>query len=186
MREHRRGTAGMRPPASAEKVRDLMRRLGNAARGEGRIYVVGGSSAVLVGWRESTVDIDLKLDPEPPGVFAAIARAKEALDVNIELAAPDDFIPALPGWRERSWFIARHGRVDYYHYDFHAQALAKIERGHELDLLDVGEMARRRLIRPERLAELFEAIQPGLERYPAIDPPSFREKVSRAIMEMRS
>ncbi len=186
MREHRRGTAGMRPPAGAERVRDLMRRLGNAARGEGRIYLVGGSSAVLVGWRECTVDIDLKLDPEPPGVFAAIARAKDALDVNIELAAPDDFIPAIPGWRERSRFIVRHGPVDYYHYDFHAQALAKIERGHELDLLDVGEMARRRLIRPERLAELFDAIQPALERYPAIDPPSFREKVSRAIMEIRS
>ena len=118
-------------------------------------------------------------------MFAAIARAKDALDVNIELAAPDDFIPPLPGWRERSRFIVRHGRVDYYHYDFHAQALAKIERGHELDLFDVGEMARRSLIRPERLAELFDAIQPALERYPAIDPPSFREKVRRAIAEMR-
>lgn len=175
----------MRPPAGAEKVRILMRRLGNAARGEGRIYLVGGSSAVLLGWRESTVDIDLKLDPEPPGVFAAIARAKDALAINIELAAPDDFIPALPGWRERSRFIARHGRVDYYHYDFHAQALAKIERGHEVDLFDVGEMARRSLIQPGRLAELFDAIQPDLERYPAIDPPSFRLKVSRAIAEIR-
>ena len=141
---------------------------------------------MLLGWRESTVDIDLKLDPEPPGVFAAIARAKDALGINVELAAPDDFIPALPGWRERSRFIVRHGRVDYYHYDFHAQALAKIERGHQLDLVDVGEMARRSLIRPERLAELFDAIQPALERYPAIDPPSFRRKVRRAISEMGS
>lgn len=55
-----------------------------------------------------------------------------------------------------------------------------------MDLFDVGEMARRGLIEPERLAELFEAIQPALERYPAIDPPSFREKVSRAIMEIQS
>ena len=141
---------------------------------------------MLLGWRESTVDIDLKLDPEPPGVFAAIARAKDALGINVELAAPDDFIPALPGWRERSRFIVRHGRVDYYHYDFHAQALAKIERGHQLDLVDVGEMARRSLIRPERLAELFDAIQPALERYAAIDPPSFRRKVRRAISEMGS
>ena len=42
----------MRPPAGAEKVRGLMRHLGNAARGEGRIYLVGGSSAVLVGWSD--------------------------------------------------------------------------------------------------------------------------------------
>ena len=174
----------MRPPAGAEKVRDLMRRLGNAARGEGRIYLVGGSSAVLVGWRESTVDIDLKLDPEPAGVFEAIARAKEALSINVELAAPDDFIPPLPGWRERSPFIARHGSVDYHHYDFYAQALAKLERGHELDLSDVREMGRRGLIRASRLIELYESVEAAMVRYPAIDPPSFRRKVLLMADEM--
>ena len=166
-----------RLPAGADKVRELMRRLGRAARSSGRIYLVGGSSAVLVGWRETTVDIDLKLDPEPEGVFDAIARAKEALNINVELAAPDDFIPSLPGWRERSPFIDRYGSVDYYHYDFYAQALAKLERGHELDWSDVREMGRRRLIRVERLIELYESVEPALVRYPAIDPPSFRKKV---------
>ena len=39
----------------------------------------------LEGWRSATVDLDLKLDPEPEGVFAAIARIKEELDVNVEL-----------------------------------------------------------------------------------------------------
>ena len=123
------------------------------------------------------MDIDLKLDPEPEGVFDAIARAKEALNINVELAAPDDFIPPLPGWRERSPFIDRYGSVDYYHYDFYAQALAKLERGHELDWSDVREMGTRRLIRVERLIELYESVEPALVRYPAIDPPSFRKKV---------
>ena len=79
-----------RGESDAAKVRELMRRLGREARGAGRVYLVGGASAVLVGWRETTVDVDLKLDPEPPGVFDAMARAKEALDMNIELAAPDE------------------------------------------------------------------------------------------------
>lgn len=173
-----------RPPAGASKVRELMRMLGRAARSDGRIYLVGGSSAVLVGWRDVTVDVDLKLDPEPRGVFTAIAQAKDSLNINVELAAPDDFIPALPGWRERSPFIARHGRVDYYHYDFHAQALAKIERGHEQDLNDVKEMARHGLIGLERVSELFQAIEPALVRYPAIDPASFREKFHQAASEI--
>ena len=173
-----------RPPAGAEKVRELMRLLGRAARTEGRIYLVGGSSAVLVGWRDTTVAVDLKLDPEPRGVFTAIARAKDSLNINVELAAPDDFIPAVPGWRERSPFVDRHGPVDYHHYDFHAQALAKIERGHEQDLSDVGEMARRGLIRPERVVGFFEAIEPALVRYPAIDPASFRDKVHRMVREI--
>ena len=174
----------MREPTGAAQVRDLMRRLGAESRGAGRIYLVGGASAVLLGWRPATVDVDLKLDPEPAGVFAAVAHAKDVLNINVELAAPDDFIPALPGWRDRSVFIARHGSVDFFHYDFYAQALAKIERGHEQDLRDVEAMHRERLIEPARLTELFGEIEPALIRYPAIDPASFREKVRTAATAM--
>ena len=170
-----------REPSDAEKVRALMRRLGDEARGPGRVYLVGGASAVLIGWRATTVDVDLKLAPEPPGAFAAIARAKEALNMNVELAAPDDFIPPLPGWQERSSHIARHGLVDFFHYDFHAQALAKIERSHAQDLRDVEAMRRLDLINAQRLIEFFDAIEPDLLRYPAIDAASFRDKVLRAV-----
>ncbi len=161
-----------------------MKRLGAEARGEGRIYLVGGSSAVLVGWRATTVDVDLKLDPEPLGVFDAIARAKNSLNINVELAAPDDFIPPLPHWRERSAFIVRYGAVDFFHYDFYAQALAKIERGHEQDLRDVEAMHREQLIEPMRLIALFDAIEPALMRYPAIDAVYFSEKVRNAVNAM--
>ena len=132
---------------------------------------------MLIGWRETTVDVDLKLAPEPNGVFAAIADAKAMLNINVELAAPDDFIPPLPGWESRSRYIVRHGLVEFFHYDFYAQALAKIERGHELDLHDVEAMGRLKLIEPERLMALFQAIEPELVRYPALDPASFRARV---------
>ena len=174
----------MREPTGAARVRDLMERLGAESRGPGRIYLVGGASAVLLDWRATTVDVDIKLDPEPAGVFEAIARVKDAMNVNVELAAPDDFMPALPGWRERSVFVARHGAVDFFHYDFYAQALAKIERGHDRDLFDVEAMGRLRLIEPARLIELFGAIEPALIRYPAIDPASLRDRVLSAAKEM--
>ena len=170
-----------RESSNAEKVRAFMRRLGEEAQGPGRVYLVGGASAVLIGWRATTVDVDLKLAPEPLGAFAAIARAKEALNMNVELAAPDDFIPPLPGWRERSLHIVQQGLVDFFHYDFYAQALAKIERGHEQDLRDVEAMRRLGLIDAEQLTELFDAIEPDLLRYPAIDAACFRDKVRRAL-----
>ena len=163
------------------KVREFMRFIGDQAKGPGRIYLTGGASAVLVGWRSTTVDVDIKLDPEPPGVFDAIARAKEVLDMNVELAAPDDFIPALPDWRARSVFIGQHGPVAFLHYDFHAQALAKIERGHTQDLQDVEAMQRLELIEAGRLSNLFDAVEPDLARYPAIDPASFRDQVREAL-----
>jgi len=55
----------------------------------------------------------------------------------------DHFIPELPGWQDRSPFIERKGTVSFHHYDFYAQALAKIERGHAQDEADVDEMMRR-------------------------------------------
>ncbi len=142
---------------------------------------MGGATAVLVGWRETTLDVDLKLDPEPPGAFEAIAALKDDLGVNIELAAPDDFIPALPGWRDRSPYVAACGAVEFFHYDLYSQALAKVERGHETDRRDVREMLGRGLVDRDELRKLFDAIEPHLVRYPAVDPAGFRKRLLDAI-----
>lgn len=168
----------MRHETSANDVLRFMQRMGIAVREEGRVYFTGGVSAVLHGWRTMTVDIDLRSDPEPAGFFEAIHTLKEQLEINIELACPSDFIPALPGWRERSIFIARHGRLDFYHYDFYSQALAKIERGHDRDLGDVGRMIGAGLVEREKLGGCFEKIRPALLRYPAIDEAAFARKVA--------
>ena len=101
--------------------------------------------------------------------------------MNVELASPDDFIPPVPGWRERSSFIARYGPVDFFHYDFYAQALAKIERGHVTDLQDAREMIRRALIAPGILARCFDAIVLELVRYPAVEADAFRANVDGFI-----
>lgn len=37
------------------------------------------------------------------------------------------------------------------------------------------------LVKPQRLRELFEAIEPELYRYPAIDPVSFRQAVVQQL-----
>jgi len=171
----------MRGRVEGESVRRLMSLLARHARAPGRIYLTGGACAVLLGWRATTIDVDLKLDPEPPGVFEAIRRAKEDLGINIELAAPDDFIPPLPGWRERSQAIEQVGGIEFLHYDFYAQALAKIERGHRQDVEDVATMFRRGLVEATELLRLFEQIIPALDRYPAIDAQAFRQKVEAAI-----
>lgn len=167
----------MRGETDRQKLHVFMTRLGDRVGGPGRVYLTGGGTAVLHGWRERTIDLDLKAAPEPPGFFEAIADLKNSADINVELASPDDFIPELPGWRERSEFIARHGQVDFFHYDFFSQALSKIERGHERDLGDVEAMLERGLIDRRRLWELFLQIESDLIRYPAIDADAFRAAV---------
>jgi len=158
-----------------------MQELGDEAEKDVRLYFTGGATAVLFGWRQSTVDVDVKLEPESDRLFRALPRIKEKLEINIELASPDQFIPELPGWQERSAFIAREGRLSFYHYDFYAQALAKIQRGHSQDRLDVRNMIERGLIDPEELRRRFEEIEPRLYRYPAIDPAAFRRAVESAL-----
>ncbi|MBI4481331.1 MAG: hypothetical protein HY652_00435, partial [Acidobacteria bacterium] len=109
------------------------------------------------------------------------AELKEALEINVELASPADFIPELPGWQERSLFITREGKLSFYHYDLYGQALAKIERSHSQDLADVHGMIRRGFIGPDKLMEFFASIEPELYRYPAVDPSSFRCAVEEIL-----
>jgi hypothetical protein len=177
--------AKMRLESDKFKIESFMVAMGKQVRGKGRIYLTGGATAVLHGWRTMTIDIDIKPDPEPAGLFEAIALLKEELDVNVELASPDQFIPALPGWRERGLFIAVHGLIEFFHYDPYGQALAKLQRGHERDLLDIHCLLRDGLIQRDRLRELFHLIEPQLIRYPAIDPPAFRAAVTQFYDENR-
>jgi hypothetical protein len=171
----------MRRLAGADRIRSLMQALGAAAHEEARVYLTGGASAVLLGWRESTIDVDLQLVPDRDELLRAIAALKERLEINVELASPAQFVPELPGWETRSRFIAREGRVSFYHYDFYSQALAKVERGHAQDRLDVRSMILDGLVEPVRLAELFASVADRLHRYPAIDPAGLRRALAEVV-----
>ena len=169
----------MRTLVDAGRIRELMRALGRAARRPARVYLTGGATAVLHGWRQATIDVDLKLVPDDDALMRAIPELKERLSMNIELAAPDDFVPVREGWDARSPFVGQEGPLTFYHFDLVAQALAKIERGHRQDVEDVQAMLARGLVTPQSLREAFAAIEPALYRYPAVDPGAFRRAVRR-------
>jgi hypothetical protein len=173
----------MRQSVTAERLLQFMRALGRGVDTASRAYLTGGASAVLLDWRLSTIDVDVKFVPDSDEVLRRIPPLKEQFDINIELASPDDFIPELPGWEERSVFICQEGQLTFLHYDFYAQALSKIERGHTLDTVDVRNMFARGLLEPNKVLALFEAIEDRLYRYPAIHPARFRREVERVVAE---
>ena len=175
----------MRGLADAERLRRFLKELAREAEADAAVYLTGGATAVLLGWRDATIDADILIVPEHDSLYRALPRLKEELRLNVEIASPAHFIPELPGWRERSLLIEREGRVSFYHYDPYAQALAKIERGHEKDLADVAQLLDRGLVEPRRLRELFAAIEPQLHRYPAVDPPSFRRRLEDGLRSRR-
>ncbi len=171
----------MRRLADAGRIRQLMRSLGAEADQAARLYFTGGATAVLIGWRPTTIDVDIRIVPESEKLLRAISQIKEQLQMNIEMACPADFIPELPGWENRSLSIGREGHLAFCHYDFYAQALAKIERGHRQDLEDVRAMIDRSLVDPQAIRRFFDEIEPLLYRYPAIHPPSFRRAVEEIL-----
>jgi hypothetical protein len=171
----------MLPPVDEPCIRALARQLGQVARGPVRIYLTGGSTAVLEGWREAMIDVDLRFEPEADELLRELPALKERLGVNIELSSLPDFIPELSGWRERSPLVFRYGGVDVHHFDLYSQVLSKIERSFAQDLADIHTMIERGLVEPARLLELYEATEPEPYRYPAIDPPAFRQKVDAAL-----
>jgi hypothetical protein len=171
----------VREPLNRAKLQRFLEAFGREAKGPGRVYLTGGATAVTYGWRTSTLDVDLRLDPEPAGAFEAIARLKDRLDVNVELASPADFLPEVPGWRERSVFVARCGPVDVYHYDPVSQVLAKLARGHERDLADAEAMVAAGLTTRAEVGEGFAAIRSGLVRFPRMDAGVMEARVAEWV-----
>lgn len=63
----------MRADADAERVRALARELSKVARDDVTIYLTGGATAVLQGWRHSTVDVDVRVEPDSDEVMRRIS-----------------------------------------------------------------------------------------------------------------
>ena len=173
----------MRALADRDRIVRFMRALGAAASADAHVYFTGGATAVLHGWCDTTIDVDVRIVPEQDAIFRALPHLKEQLQINVELASPDHFIPVKDGWEDRSPFVAREGRVSFHHFDLYAQALAKIERGHAQDVEDVREMLRLGRVERQGLRCYFEAIAPRLYRYPALDPATFRQAVEDVVRD---
>lgn len=170
----------MRRELTRDALRELMQELARTApRGEAfRVYIVGGGTAVLAGWRASTIDVDLYAERDE--VFRDIQGIKERLQLSIEFARPEQFVPELAGSAGRHRFIERVGNVEFYHYDPYAQLLSKIIRGFRKDMVDAAGLVESGMVDPRRFRELVQEIPDGaFARYPTLS----RESVGAAVDE---
>jgi len=153
----------------------------SAPRGTYRVFLVGGGTAVLEGWRVSTIDADLYSDREE--IFRDIQRIKERLQLNIEFARPEDFVPALAGSEDRHVFIETIAKVSFYHYDPYAQLLSKVVRGFNRDMQDAERFLASGMVDGERFRSLVREVpDSAYARYPALS----RQAVLEAVEEFLS
>jgi hypothetical protein len=149
-----------------------------------RVYLVGGGTAVLEGWRDSSIDADLH--GKPDDIFRDVQAIKERLRLNIELARPEDFVPPLSGSEDRHVFIEAVGRVSFYHYDPYAQLLTKVVRGFARDLIDAKALVTSGMVDPERFQKLVEDIPESLySKYPRLSSPAVRAAVEDFLSGLR-
>lgn len=136
----------MRQRADQERLRLFLSALGARLRLPVRLYLVGGTIMVDLGLRRSTVDIDYVAVTDDPRADEDLERAirslKDDLDVNVEPASPQDFLP-VPAWaREQGRFVGQYGPVAVYHYHLPSVVIAKTARGYEQDLDDAEALLR--------------------------------------------
>lgn len=159
----------MRGELTRAGLRALMRELARTApRGRAfHVQLLGGGTAVLAGWRPSTIDVDLCSDRDE--VFRDIQGIKGRLQLNVEFARPEHFVPELSGTADRHVFIEAMGSVSFYHYDPYAQIHSKIVRGFQRDLDDAHQFVRTGMVAPDRLRTLVQAIPASAySRYPRL------------------
>jgi hypothetical protein len=168
----------MRGRLTRAKLMELMAALARGAPRTmpGRVYLVGGGTAVWVGWRASTIDVDLHGEPE--ALFRDIQQIKESLQLNVEFVRPEDFVPALAGTDDRHVFIEKIGSVSFYHHDPYAQVFSKVVRGFDHDLSDAERFVTGGMVDADRLQALVHQIpDPDYARYPALS----RDSVVAAV-----
>ncbi len=172
----------MRKPLTREHLVLLMKELARSAprRGAFRVYFVGGGTAVYLGWRRSSIDVDLFSDQDV--IFRDIQAIKERLNINIEFARPEDFVPPLEGTAERHVFIEKVGAISFYHYDPYAQLFSKVVRGFERDLDDARNFVSSGTVDPAQFRKLVKKIpDTAYARYPRLSKKGVEGAVERFL-----
>jgi hypothetical protein len=168
----------MRNETTRESMDAFMHELAKRAprRGTYRVCFVGGGTAVYLGWRRSSRDIDVHSEEDV--VFRDIQAIKEQLHMNIEFARPEDFVPPLGGSSERHIHINTIGPIAFYHYDPYAQILSKIVRGFKRDMEDARAFVENELVDPAQLRSLVAAIpDAAFARYPTLSRSGIEQAV---------
>ena len=176
----------MRKELTAERLRLFMRALADSAPAKNsfRVYFIGGATAVDHGWRASTIDVDVSADDDR--VFRKIQTLKDDLQINVEFARPEDFVPALSGAADRHLFIDTIGAVSFFHYDPYSQLFSKLVRGFRQDLVDAENLVSEGLVEPEKFQSLTREIpRQAYSKYPSLSRRAILDAVDEFFAQRR-
>lgn len=170
----------MRDNSDINRINKFIAKVGELVKVPMTIYFSGGATAVMFDIRETTIDVDIRFEPDDMQMYKAIQVLKEKLNMNIELASPLDFIPALPQWKERSIFITSSNKVNFYHCDLYSQIISKVQRGWKQDVSDAKGFLKNN-VDTKLLKELFYSVKPDFIKFPAVNVNELEKKLLHFI-----
>ena len=94
-----------------------------------------------------------------------IRSISREMQIQVEQASPDEFLPLPSGYENRHRYIGRYGNLEVFHFDFYSVALGKLNRGTEKDFSDVTQMVQVGVIRFSELEGYLQEILPKLETF---------------------
>ncbi|GAC1361812.1 MAG: hypothetical protein NVS2B12_05900 [Ktedonobacteraceae bacterium] len=178
----------MRPSVDKKAIESFLQQLGRTFRKAGRLYLVGGAALVHAGVRPGfTQDIDIQVGGANEGdLIISIQRLIQQMQINIEFASPQDFIPLPTQWEANAQYIGRYGQIEVFYFDFYSIALSKIERATTRDIEDVKLLVQQKRIALDELDTSYQEVlaQLGKGHYPKITPERFAERYAaiRALL----
>lgn len=171
---------GMRPNVDKQTIESFLQQLGRTFRKPGRLYLVCGAALVHAGVRPGfTQDINIQVGGANESEFIiGIQRLIQQMQINVEFASPQDFIPLPSQWEAHAQFVARYGQIDVFYFDFYSIALSKIERGTTRDIEDVKLLVQQQRIELNELDAAYQEVfaQLGKGRYLKVTPERFAER----------
>ncbi len=179
-RQGQESCMSMRRSVDKTTIESFLQELGRTFHKPGRLYLVRGAALVHSGVRSGfTEDIDVQVNGANEGdLIVAIQKLIERLQINIEFAAPGDFMPLPSQWEAQARFVGRYGSIDVFYFDFYSIALSKIERGNNRDIADVKLLVQQGIITLDELDKAYQEVlaQLGKGRYPRVTPQRFAER----------
>jgi hypothetical protein len=170
--EHMPGTT-----VTKQQVEQFLQDLGQAFRGRGRMYLLGGAALVHARVRCGPTQ-DIGLVVTRGDLYQAARKVAQAMSIAIEFTSPSLWIPLPSQWETMSRYVGRYGKIDVFYLDFYAIALSKMNRGNDRDIKDVKLLLQQGLL---SLAELDAAYgevvaNMGKGRYRRMDPQQFARR----------
>lgn len=160
-----------------QTIIEFLSRLGEVYQGEGTLYLLGGSAMCLLGSPRQTEDIDYTFastEELDMGLEASINQLAGEMQLDMELAPIDEFIPLPIDADKRHQLIGRYGKLTVYTYDPYSIALSKVSRGFDSDLEDVLFLLNRGMIEMSRLEVFVTAAIPEALGFD-IDPQEMKQ-----------